>query len=147
MQQSTEHQKLQALIGKWHTQGKTVATDTQPSVVVDATDTYEWLHGGYGLLHTVEAGMGENRVQGAEIIGWQPEVGKYVTQYFGSDGPNSYQATLTTEEGALVWKMNSAVDRFKGVFNEAGDLITGHWERVGELGEWEPWMDITLTKM
>src|SRR5262245_3930479 len=70
--------------------------------------TYESLPGRFGLLHTVDARVGNQSVEGAEIIGLVPSRGCYVTQYVGSDGPNSYEASLTDVDGVLVWTMRSA---------------------------------------
>ena len=72
--------------------------------------------------------------------------GVYVTQYFGTDGPNAYEASLAEEDGRLVWRMRSARDRFTGSFSEDGNTITGRWERLDEEEKWQPWMEITLTK-
>lgn len=46
----------------------------------------------------------------------------------------------------LTWGMRSKSDRFRGTFSDDGDVLTGHWEMLGEDGSWRPWMDITLTK-
>jgi hypothetical protein len=137
-----EHERLAVLVGTWRTEGSTI----EPAVLIRATDAYEWLPGGFGLLHTVDARVGDERVEGAEIIGWDPARGAYTTLYFGSDGPNAYQATLTDEGGALVWRMQSASDRFTGAFGPDGDTITGRWERLEAGGTWAPWMEITLTR-
>lgn len=100
----------------------------------------------FGLLHTVDARVGEEHVEGAEIIGWDPERDAYATQYFGSDGPSAYEARLTEEDGALVWSMRSSQDRFTGTFSKDGNTITGHWEQLDDEENWQPWMDVKLTK-
>jgi hypothetical protein len=46
-----------------------------------------------------------------------------LTQYFGSDGPNAYEAGLVVEGEALVWTMLSARDRFTGTFNDERNAI------------------------
>jgi hypothetical protein len=138
--------RLAALAGRWRTEGSTRATDGAPGARIEAVDTYEWLPGGFALLHTVDARVGDEHVEGAEIVGWDPARGAYATLYFGSDGPNAYEASLADEDGALVWRMRSESDRFTGTFSEDGNRITGHWEQLGDHGEWQPWMDITLTK-
>jgi hypothetical protein len=94
----------------------------------------------------VDARVGDERVEGAEIIGYDPECGTYVTLYFGSDRPNSYEAALEDRDGMLVWTMSSGTDRFTGRFDDSRERITGHWERLEEGKAWRPWMDITLTK-
>ena len=140
---SPEHERLAALVGRWLTSGRTqVGAETG----IEAVDTYEWLPGRFALLHTVDARVGEEPVEGAEIIGWDSARGTYVTQYFGSDGPNAYEATLRDEDGALVWRMRSATDRFTGTFSDKGDTIAGHWEQLDDEGIWRPWMDIILTR-
>jgi Protein of unknown function (DUF1579) len=141
----SEHERLEVLVGSWKTEGWTRETPEAPAVRIDAVDTYEWLDGGFALLHRVDARVGDERVRGAEIIGWDPDRQAYVTQYFGSDGPASYEASLSEEDGALVWRMRSEQDRFTGRFSDDGDTITGHWESLDADANWKPWMDITLT--
>jgi hypothetical protein len=142
----TEHERLAALVGRWRTEGSTTRTTDTPPARIDAWDEYEWLPGRFTLLHRVDARVGDERVEGAEIIGWDPARGVYVTQYFGSDGPNSYEASLAEEDGTLVWRMRSSSDRFAGRFSPDANQITGHWEQLDTQGRWRPWMDITLTK-
>jgi hypothetical protein len=142
----TEHERLEALIGRWRTEGWTSETAEAPAMRIEAVDTYEWLPGRFALLHTVDARVGEERVEGAEIIGWDPARSAYITQYFGSDGPNAYEASLTEEEGSLVWSMRSRADRFTGTFSDDGNTITGRWDQLDEDKSWTPWMQITLTR-
>jgi hypothetical protein len=141
-----EHERLEALIGRWRTEGWTSETAEAPAARIEAVDTYEWLPGRFALLHTVDARVGEERVEGAEIIGWDPARSSYITQYFGSDGPNAYEASLTEEEGSLVWSMRSQGDRFTGRFSDDGNTITGQWEQLDADQSWQPWMEITLTR-
>jgi hypothetical protein len=143
---SSPHQRLAPLIGRWKTEGWTRETPEAPAVQVDAVDTYEWLPGGFGLLHIVDARMGNEKVEGAEIIGYDPDEGTYATQYVGSEGTTRYEASLSEESEGLTWRMRSKTTRFTGVFSPDGSMITGHWELLPESGDWQPWMDITLIK-
>ncbi len=142
---SDAYERLEALIGRWRTEGWTREAPGAPAARIDAVDTYERLPGG-ALLHLVDARVGDLKVEGAELIGYDPDRDTYVTQYFGSDGPTAYEATLTEEDGALVWRMGSAANRFTGKFSDDGNTITGHWEAVDDESNWQPWMDITLTR-
>jgi hypothetical protein len=145
-ERTTEHGRLEALIGTWHTSGQMEPTDAGPGGEVDATDTYEWLPGGFGLLHTVDALVGGEKVVGAEIIGWDPSHGTYFTHYIGSDGPSDYEAQLAEKEGALTWRMVNDSSRFTGTFDADRTFISGRWELKAEAGDWLPWMKITLAK-
>jgi hypothetical protein len=133
-------ERLDALVGRWRTEGLTAAGDR-----IDAVDTYERLPGG-ALLHLVDARVGDQKVEGAEIIGYDPARGSYLTRYFGTDGPNAYEASLTEEGGVLVCTMRSERDRFTGTFSLDRRVITGHWEALDDASTWQPWMDITLTR-
>jgi lactoylglutathione lyase len=141
-----EDRRLEALLGRWHTTGQTSPSPTNPSVEIDATDTYTWLPGRCGLLHTVDARVGAHTVRGAEIIGFDPSRGRYITQYFGNDGPNAYEADLTDQDAGLIWSMRSEHDRFTGTFSDDRTTITGHWEQLGDDGNWHAWMDVTLKR-
>jgi catechol 2,3-dioxygenase-like lactoylglutathione lyase family enzyme len=141
-----EHERLAALIGRWKTEGSTREAPGAPAAEIEAVDTYEWLPGGFGLLHVVDAKVGDQRVEGAEIIGYDADRSAYITLYVGSEGSTAYQASLTQESEGLTWRMRSKTTRFRGVFNEDGDVIDGRWELLSEGGDWQPWMDITLTK-
>jgi hypothetical protein len=143
----TEYERLEALVGRWRTEGWTTETTAAPASRIEAVDIYEWLPGRFALLHTVHAQIGDEHVKGAEIIGWDPARNAYITQYFGSDGPNTYEASLVEQDGALVWSMHSRADRFTGTFSDDGDTITGQWERLHNEEHWQPWMKITLTKV
>jgi hypothetical protein len=138
-------ERLEALVGRWKTEGWTIDPAGGQGDRIDAVDTYERLPGG-ALLHLVDARVGDQKVDGAEIIGFDPELGKYSTQYFGTDGPAAYQASLRTDSGKTVWEMHSEADRFTGTFSADGNSITGYWEAVDDDGSWRPWMNITLTR-
>lgn len=142
----SELRRLEALVGTWRTEGWTREAPGAPAMRIDAVDTYEWLPGGFGLLHIVDAKVGDERVEGAEIIGYDPALANFRTQYFGSDGPSAYEASLEEEDGALVWRMQSDSDRFAGTFADDGDTLEGRWEARGEDATWRPWMDIALTR-
>jgi hypothetical protein len=136
-------ERLDPLIGAWATAGRT--TEGWGAAAIDALDTYERLPGG-ALLHLVDARVGDQKVEGAEIIGYEPARRCYVTQYFGSDGASTYEASLSEDGERLVWAMRSERDRFIGRFNDERTVITGHWDALDDDSNWRSWMDITLTR-
>ena len=145
---SAESERLAVLIGRWKTDGWTVAAEGEEAIRVDAHDTYEWLPARSGLLHTVNARMGSERVEGAELIGWDPVLGAFSTLYFGTDGLSRYQARLLECGPDLEWTMASEHDRFLGCFSADRGEIEGFWERLDpDSGDWVRWMDLVLTKL
>jgi hypothetical protein len=138
-------ERLEVLIGRWRTEGQTLGAAGAQSDQIDAIDTYERLPGG-ALLHLYDARVGDEKVEGAEIIGHDPGRDAYASQAFGTDGSAAYEASLTEEDEGLIWSMRSETTRFKGRFSDDGNVITGHWELQSDTGDWRPWMDITLTR-
>jgi hypothetical protein len=138
--------QLEPLVGRWRTRGSVRALHGQPAAGIDAIDTYERVAGG-ALLHLVDAQVGDQHVEGAELIGYRADLGRYATQYFGDDGPTAYEAELSEADGRLTWRMRSERTRFTGTFSDDGNVITGFWELLEEDDAgWQRWMDITLTK-
>jgi Protein of unknown function (DUF1579) len=138
-------ERLEVLVGRWKTEGQTIDASGAPGDQIDAIDPYERLPGG-ALLNLVDAQVGDEKVEGAELIGHDPDRNTYATQSFGTDGLTAYEASLTEEREGLTWRMQSKATRFTGRFSEDGKVITGHWELQGESGDLQPWMDITLTR-
>lgn len=141
-----EHERLGALVGRWKTEGSITAAVRDGASRIEATDTYEWLPGGRALLHRVHALVGDEELEGAEIIGYDLARRTYVAQYFGTDGSGTYEASLANEYGALVLKMRSRTARFTGMFSDDGNTIEGHWELLDADSHWQPRMDVTLIK-
>jgi Protein of unknown function (DUF1579) len=72
-----EHEPLEIFIGKWMTAGETVATEDAPAVKILASDVYEWMPGGFFILHTAYGRIGDQDVGGTEIIGYDAEAEVY----------------------------------------------------------------------
>lgn len=49
-------------------------------------DTYEWLPGGFFLIHRVDGRMGEAEVTAIEIIGFDASIQAYLTRSFDNQG-------------------------------------------------------------
>jgi hypothetical protein len=118
-------ERLEVMIGRWRTEGWTTDSSGVQVDHIDAVDTYERLPGG-ALLHLVDARVGDVKVDGAEIIGYDPARDTFVTRYFGTT--------------------RSAGDRFTGTFDHDLTVIRGRWEALDEDSHWQPWMAVTLTK-
>jgi hypothetical protein len=81
-----EHRKLDVFVGKWINQGHTVARDGVPPTEILTSDVYEWVPGGFFLIHTAYGRIGEHGVGGIEIISYDPAPGSYISRFFDSQG-------------------------------------------------------------
>ncbi len=135
-------ERLQPFIGKWKTEG-TIRMPNGADMVLNAVDTYEWLPGGYFLIHHVDGFMGEDEVKAIEMIGFHEDDGMYVTTSYDNHGiVANYKAQLHERE----WTIIGSTERFRGRFGEDGRTLAGVWELAEDGAEWKKWMDILLTK-
>ena len=141
---TAKHRALNVLAGKWITQGTIRATDDAASSEMRAIDLYEWLHGGFFMLHKVDALIGGTISQSIEVIGYDEAQACYVTRSYDDQGTSDgFTAWL---EGR-AWSIDGEKVRFRGAFNAGGSVLAGTWEQRSGQGRWSPWMDIELRKV
>lgn len=136
--------RLNVFIGTWHTEGWIMESLYGSVARLTAIDTYQWLPGGFFLIHHVDGHMGDKEVKAIEIIGYDPSALKYFTHSYDNQGCiATYQANLL--DGA--WSIAGKSERFAGRFTEDGKTLTGSWEMSSDGLNWLPWMDIRLKKV
>ncbi len=139
-----EHRALDVFVGTWNTQGLIEAGPSGPASRLVAVDTYEWLPGGFFLLHHVDGSLGDQPVQTLEIIGYDASSRSYVTRSYDNQGnSNTYRANLR----AAWWTILGESERFTGVFSDDGTTLTGMWEQSADGATWTSWMTIKLTRV
>ena len=141
---SPEHELLQVFVGKWSTEGHTRATDYEPSVKVDAVDEYEWLPGGFFLLHRITARIGDEEMQGIEIIGYDPDNDMYPMYFFDDKGTTTISQLRRRDDN--TWTIAADTERATIKFDRSRESFTAAWERKNIVARWQPWMDVKLTK-
>ena len=115
---SPELRRLGALVGRWRSEGHIVG---DPAVPITGTDVYEWLAGGFFLVHHVDVVIGDQQVRALELIGeYDPATDAFT-------GGGAVRSTLTISP------------------DRAG--MTARWERSDDGASWQPWMDMTFTRM
>ena len=139
-----EHKRLDVLIGKWMTAGETVASNGAPAMTILASDVYEWVPGGFFVLHTAYGRVGDIDVGGVEMIGYDPANKNYRVTFFDSQG-NQTSHTLTPRDGKWIWQGEHT--RCTAVFSNANRVFTAHHERSDDGVRWLPSMTVTLSKV
>jgi hypothetical protein len=139
-----EHDLLNTLIGKWMTVGQTIPADDSPAVDIRASDIYEWVAGGFFVVHTAYGLIGDSRVGGIEMIGFDPEVKRFRTHFFDSQGNLSNQ-DLSWEDG--TWRWSGPHARATGVLSEDGRAMPTLHEWSDDEVNWRPSMQVTLWRV
>jgi len=134
---------LDAFEGKWNTEGKVYDSPYGPASEITGIDTYEWLPGGYFLIHNVNVLIGGVNSIAIEIIGYDTLNNNYFMHSYDNQGNNIImQASINNKN--LIFTGEKI--RYKGKFSDDGMSITGNWEYLDDDLNWKLWMDIKLTK-
>ena len=141
---AAKHRALDIFAGKWITQGTIRATKGTAAAEMHAIDRYEWLPGGYFMLHKVDALIAGNVSQSIEVMGYDKAQGCYVTRSYDDQGMTE---EFTARLKGQAWFIDGENVRFKGGFNAGGTLLAGTWEQRKDNKQWIPWMDIELRKV
>jgi hypothetical protein len=154
-----EIQRLGALVGRWRSEGHIVGEDPVP---ITGTDIYQWLPGGFFLVHHVDVVVGDQQVQAIELIGeYDPSTDAFTGRAYDNLGNVTVMRARVDEQG--VWRFTGGGDvapAARPASTDAGDAVrstltvnadrsgmTARWERSDDGASWQPWMDMTFTRM
>ncbi|WP_433380253.1 DUF1579 family protein [Streptosporangium sp. CA-115845] len=143
---TTENERLNALVGRWRSQGQAVATPVEPVIQIAGFDTYEWLGGGFFLIHRVDVRINDDKVEVIEMIGpYDPATRTYPMRSFDNRGNFVTMRASVNDDG--VWTFTGETERATLVIAEDRNTMTARWERVDNGSDWRHWMDMTFTKI
>lgn len=141
---TAKHLALSVLAGKWITHGTIRATGDAKSSELSAIDQYEWLPGGFFMLHTVDALIGGTVSQSIEVIGYDAKQSCYVTRSYDDQGTSEGFTALLA---GRAWSIDGEKLRFRGEFDAEGSVLAGTWEQCSGHVRWSAWMDIELRRV
>ena len=139
-----EYRSLDVLIGRWMTTGETAATADTPASKISASDVYEWVPGGFFILHTAYGTIGSLGVGGIEMIGYDSKKKLFQTHFFDSQG-NVTREDLTLDGNTITWQGSQV--RCTGTLQDNGRRLVCRHERREADGKWVTSMDVTLTRV
>jgi Protein of unknown function (DUF1579) len=156
---SPQTQRLDALVGRWRSEGHIVGDAPVP---ITGTDIYEWLPGGFFLVHHVDVKIGQQQVQALEIIGeYDPATDSFTARAYDNLGDVTIMRARVDDQG--VWTFTGGGDvapvarpasadasgAVRSTLTVSADRsgMTARWERSDDGASWQPWMDMTFTQM
>ena len=143
-QPGPEHHRLAVFIGKWINEGQTIASSDALPVKILTSDTYEWMTGGFFVLHTAYGLIGGMGVGGTEILDYDAASQTYRSSFFDSQGNISSQELLDHGD---TWIWQGEKTRATAVFSEDGNTQTVRHERLDDTENWQVSMNVTLKKI
>jgi Protein of unknown function (DUF1579) len=139
-----ELQPLTVFIGRWLTEGETIAEPGGAAAAIVASDVYEWAPGARFVMHPAYGRIGSMSVGGLEVIGYDESTGQFQTHFFDGEG-NTTRETLSCRDGLWTWQGSRT--RCRGVFSDDGRTLTAHHERSDDGEHWTPSMTVTLRRI
>ena len=90
-----EHQRLEVFLGKWNQVGEALESPYGAAGKLTSTDTFEWLAGGFFMLHQWQARQGAVEFKATEILGYDSRNRVYTSHTFDNFGNSgSYKYTV-----------------------------------------------------
>ena len=149
--------RLDFLVGTWKVEGETAPDFSGPAMRSTSTETFEWLHGGFFLVHRWNAVFGDTKSyagpelpggaiqKGIMFYGFDATTRRFRTHFFDGNGPfhdgSMYEGEVIG--GNLRF---TGPARFTLIENEDG-TVTNDWELLDDEGEWMPWRHTTMTRV
>lgn len=142
--------RLDYLVGTWQMTGRTEDGPAGPGADMSSVETFEWMEGGFFLIHRWEGGFEVGGVQvvdtGYEFFDYDPAAGQYRTHFFNSFGPYDLEGSKYTGDfdgDALVVTGPARITR---TMNADGTITCDSHMPDGN-GGWIAFMHATLTKL
>jgi hypothetical protein len=135
------HQALAVLIGNWINEGATVATADTPSAAIRTSDVYEWVPGGFFVVHTAFGKIGDTSVGGVSIIGVDGDA--YDDTFYDSFG-NVHRSRLEIDGDVHRWIGDRT--RCTVTMTDGGMTQVARHESSVDGVTWTASMDVVLRK-
>jgi hypothetical protein len=136
--------RLDVFIGRWHAEGTSYGEGQRadaPRASAErwtSDESYEWLPGGFFVLHRWDAMVGSQVFQGTEIIGFDAGEGGYFTRFFDNAGNHpQYRAAVDGD----VWTFEEPQTRATVTVDDGGRTMRFDWEWRNGGRDWLPLCD------
>ena len=134
-----EHQKLAVFLGKWRFEGQSQASPYGPAGKLTSTDTYDWVTGGFFLVHHWDGTQGGAPNKGVEIVGYDVATKAYVSRFFdnmGNSGVIRFTVNGDTWTGTAESDVAGRPLKERGSITLTGDTMTARWEYSTDGSKW-----------
>jgi hypothetical protein len=150
-----ELQRLAPLLGTWDSVGQSVDSLAGPAGTVRATETFEWLRGGYFLVshYKITWNDGGEPNYGVMYWGYDAAAEKFRTHFFNDQGPydeagSTYEGVVT--DGKLTFigpaRFQYKLDTDGKIKVDPDGTTTVVWWLRDIEGVWQFWRNATYTK-
>ena len=120
---------LDVMVGTWDLKGRDFTTNEE----ISGRSNFEWMEGGFFLVHRFNLDYAGRKFTGIEYIGYDEKSGHLKTHVFSTQGPGPAGYTLEVDEHTFTnWFGDVGADNhYKGKFSEDRNTLIGQWEWPG----------------
>jgi hypothetical protein len=133
-----EHDRLEVFLGKWTAEGK-----LGDGAEATALDEYEWLPGGFFLLHRGVMRFGDKALESTQIISFDASIQKYRLNLFDNFG---WARVYEGQVDGRIWKFTGARERLSIELQDEATMLV-HWEQSDDGSTWRPLCDLKASKV
>jgi uncharacterized protein DUF1579 len=146
-----EYRRLDAFLGNWSLEGQQYEGPFGPDAKIVAVESYEWLAGGFFLVHRLGGKLDDTEIACMEIIGFDESSKNYPRYTFYSNGKTNVWQSLETDAawtiiGDSVMGDKPLKVRCAIVFSESGKEMSSKWEYSSDGSDWKTFWDVKATK-
>ena len=147
---SAKHRELNVFVGKWRVKGDSYGDGQQAgnprasAVPWASEESYEWLPGGFFLLHRWDAKAGTRLFNGTEIVGYDEAKKQYFTRFFDNGGNHlEYRGNANGD----IWTFSEPQTRATVSVARGAKQMTFTWEWRNGGRKWLPLCDRVATRI
>ena len=141
------HKLLTMFVGEWNVAGHQLESRVGPAAEISGTERFEWLEGGFFLVHHFDARVGGVPAVCIEVTGFDAAGGTYGTHTFYNNGQRA-DWQMVERDGTWTltgeWPMpeGAAQVRCTITFGDEGNSRTGIWESSTDGARWERFWEV-----
>lgn len=120
---------LDVMVGTWDLSGRDFTTNEE----IRGQSTFEWLEGGFFLVHRFSINYAERTFTGVEYIGYDEKSRHLKTHVFANQSPEPFEYTWEVDKNSFTnWFGDvGSENRYQGTFGEDHNTLIGQWEWPG----------------
>jgi hypothetical protein len=143
--------RLDAFVGSWTTVGTAQASPLGPAGRLSTIETFEWLPGGFFLVHRWEGQQGNTDVNGLEVLGFDARNKVFTSRFFDHAG---LTGTLRAHPQGNAWTWAGDADIGGKLVKQRcttilvnPDTFTTRCEYSADGFKWLAWLESRSTRV
>lgn len=118
---------LDRFVGDWTMEGRLLGSD---ETTIKGRAAYRWLPGGFFLEQHIELDFaGMMQIDSLELVGYDPDTGRYPSQVYSNMSPQSlpYTWAIDGDDVTITVEYGPMDATFTGRFSADGTAFSGGW--------------------